>query len=447
MIINVAGAGAGKTTGLAKEIIDKHKQVLGNKKIYCVAFTNNAVKSIKDKLLAYYDKIPENIIVCTIHSFLYQEFIYPYHYLIFNKHYNSISTIELSNNAQFKNYKLAELDKKNILHIEAIPEKAKWVIVKKSTDRSAQRNYRNVVLNAFKSYCQTIFVDEAQDIDGHMKEIFEKLDSEGIEIVLKGDPKQDIRGYGCFRALINARPQSVIYDATCYRCPAKHLKITNSLIHQNEHQSSEKTGGRIDIVFESSCDIDVLLSSAFDLKYIYQKNDLFETHSNELERPSRFDTLYYEIYSILCEIEPDVQAREIRSYNYTQGMISLYNQGKPEKQIMNRLASHTGKLSKEQYAKVKNALCVAQVTTSQKYDVCSIESIKGLEGERCLFILTSELAPYLFLDKTAENKIKNALYVALTRSKENLVILVCKEVEAVYDQSSIKDYFTKIMTT
>ena len=62
MIINVAGAGAGKTTGLAKEIIDKHKQVLGNKKIYCVAFTNNAVKSIKDKLLAYYDMIPENII-------------------------------------------------------------------------------------------------------------------------------------------------------------------------------------------------------------------------------------------------------------------------------------------------------------------------------------------------------------------------------------------------
>ena len=267
------------------------------------------------------------------------------------------------------------MDTKNILHIEAIPEKAKWVIVKKSTDRSTQRIYRNVVLNAFKSYCQTIFVDEAQDIDGHMKEIFEKLDSEGIEIVLKGDPKQDIRGYGCFRALINTRPQSVIYDATCHRCPAKHLIITNSLIHQNEHQSSEKTGGRVDIVFESSCDIDALLSSGFDLKYIYQKNDLFETHSNELERPSRFDTLYYEIYSILCEIEPDVQTREIRSYNYTQGMISLYNQGKPYKQIMNRLESHTGKLSNQQYAKVKDALCVEQASKLTKHDACSIESI------------------------------------------------------------------------
>lgn len=447
MIINVAGAGAGKTTGLAKEIIEKHEQNSSNKKIFCVAFTNNAVKSIKDKLLSHYDVIPENIIVCTIHSFLFQEFVSPYYYVIYNKHYASISTIELPDKPEFKNYKLAELDRRNVLHIEAIPEKAKWVVVKKSTDKKLQKDYRSIVLGTFKSYCQTIFVDEAQDIDGHMKEIFEKLDSEGIEVVLKGDPKQDMRGYGYFRELINARPQSVIYDATCHRCPAKHLKITNSLIHKNERQTSEKTGGSIEVIFESSCDIDTLLSSQFDLKYIYQKNDLFETHSNVLERPSRFDTLYYEIYTILCEIEPDVQVREIRSYNYTKGMIDLYNQGKPEKQIINRLETHTGTLSKQQYAKVKDALLVKQTTTSKKHEVSSIESIKGLEGERCLFILTSELAPYLFLDKTAENKIKTALYVALTRSKEKLVILICKEVEKFYDQSSIKDFFTKIMTS
>ena len=55
MIINVAGAGAGKTTGLAKEIIEKHEQNSSNKKIFCVAFTNNAVKSIKDKLFSHFD--------------------------------------------------------------------------------------------------------------------------------------------------------------------------------------------------------------------------------------------------------------------------------------------------------------------------------------------------------------------------------------------------------
>ena len=443
MIINVAGAGAGKTTGLAKEIIDKYEKTDSNKKIYCVAFTNNAVKSIIEKLLIHFDMIPNNIIVCTIHSFLYQEFISPYYYIIHDKHYGTISTIELPSKAQFKNYKLAELDKKSILHIESIPEKAKWVVVKKSNEKSIHKTRRNIVLEVFKSYCQTVFVDEAQDIDGHMKEIFEKLDSEGIEIVLKGDPKQDIRGRGCFRELIQSRPQSVVYDATCHRCPANHLKITNSLIASDERQTSEKNGGIIDVVFESSCNMNSLLSSVYDLKYIYQKNDRFETHSTASHTLSRFDTLYYEIDCVLTESIPDPQIREIRAYNYTQGMISWQNQGKNENQIMNRLMSRTGTLSKQQYAKVKGALCIEQHHETNKYQVSSIESIKGLEGECCLFILTSDLAAYLFGNKTEENKVKNALYVALTRSKEKLVILVCKEVEAVYNKTIINSYFSK----
>ena len=149
MIINVAGAGAGKTTGLAKEIIDKYEKTDSNKKIYCVAFTNNAVKSIVEKLLIHFDIIPNNIIVCTIHSFLYQEFISPYYYIMYDKHYGSISTIELPSKAQFKNYKLAELDKKSILHIESMPEKAKWVVVKKSNEKSIHKTRRNIVLEVF----------------------------------------------------------------------------------------------------------------------------------------------------------------------------------------------------------------------------------------------------------------------------------------------------------
>ena len=82
MKIDVAGAGAGKTTGLAAEIIERHKSSPENKNIYCVAFTNNAVSSIKEKLQYYYGAVPHNIIICTIHSFLYQEFISPYFYLM-----------------------------------------------------------------------------------------------------------------------------------------------------------------------------------------------------------------------------------------------------------------------------------------------------------------------------------------------------------------------------
>jgi DNA helicase IV len=70
--------------------------------------------------------------------------------------------------------------------------------------------------------------------------------------------------------------------------------------------------------------------------------------------------------------------------------------------------------------------------------VSSIEAVKGLESERCLFILTSDLAPYLFGQKTQDNKTKHLLYVALTRSLDNLSILATEEVERVYSRDALK---------
>ena len=439
MIINVAGAGAGKTTGLAKEIIEKYQTIHDKKKIYCISFTNNAANSIKEKLLSHFGVIPKDIIVCTIHSFLYQEFISPYYYLLYRKHYRAISNIHLPTNVVWKNNKITELDSKGILHVEKIPEKAKWVVVGKSTDKKSEKDIRSKITNVFMSYCCSIYVDEAQDIDSNMKDIFIKLDSLGIDIILKGDPKQDIRGHKCFRELIETKRDSVIYDPTCHRCPESHLKITNSLIPSSENQTPEKNGGTINVVFESACELSSFFSQHFDLKYIYQKNDRFDTHS-ATEAFSQFDSLYYEIYTILSEIETDLQALEIKTYNYTYAMIQWYELKIPLTKIMERLATHTGKLSNTQYARVCEALRKKTIV-SNNILVNSIESIKGLEGESCLFILTMDLAPYLWGEKTEENKIKNALYVALTRSKDSLTILITKEVEKLYGKSKITNFF------
>lgn len=46
-----------------------------------------------------------------------------------------------------------------------------------------------------------------------------------------------------------------------------------------------------------------------------------------------------------------------------------------------------------------------------------------------MFILTKDLYPYFSKEKTDENKMKNYLYVGLTRSKEKLTILITKEIE------------------
>ena len=47
--------------------------------------------------------------------------------------------------------------------------------------------------------------------------------------------------------------------------------------------------------------------------------------------------------------------------------------------------------------------------------VRSIETVKGLEAKRCLFILSPDLAPYLFRINREDNKMSHLLYVALTR--------------------------------
>lgn len=44
MIITVAGAGAGKTSGLAEKIISDMNELPKEKMIYCIAFTNNAME-------------------------------------------------------------------------------------------------------------------------------------------------------------------------------------------------------------------------------------------------------------------------------------------------------------------------------------------------------------------------------------------------------------------
>lgn len=67
-----------------------------------------------------------------------------------------------------------------------------------------------------------------------------------------------------------------------------------------------------------------------------------------------------------------------------------------------------------------------------------------MEVEKCLFILTNDLAAYLFNDNTETNKTKNKLYVALTRSLNELSIYILKEVEDKYTKEKIQGFLKNI---
>lgn len=109
MEINIAGAGAGKTTKMSDKIIFLRNQIDEENKIYCVAFTNSAVDCIRKKLCEHYVQIPESIIVSTIHSFLYKEIIKPYYHLLYEKRYEKISVAKLHKMQNIEMQKLKDL--------------------------------------------------------------------------------------------------------------------------------------------------------------------------------------------------------------------------------------------------------------------------------------------------------------------------------------------------
>lgn len=450
MKINIAGAGAGKTTKMADYITGF--KIPDGKIVFCIAFTNSAAKNIEEKVYEKLGSLPNNLHISTIHSFLYQELIKPYFYFLYGKHFEKLSVIKLSDNNIFKQAKLSELEAENILHFTKIPEKAKWVVYKKSDDRKEISILRKKILNRFSDYCAAIFVDEAQDIDKDIRLIFEALDKAGIDINLFGDPKQDVKGSKQFREIINetikCNSANVKYIHNCYRCPQTHLNISNLLATEQEKQIADEKNskGSITLIFQSDIkDTKKFLDDVnYGLKYISKKQNQFETHERE-KKGERFEILRYEIHKAMMKkwkgIKDDTDIERMIFY-VTEQIIEKFD-GTNASEIISKFVIKKAfdRLPKNDYKQMLSAITVSKYLETDLLIVQSIESIKGLEAKRCLFILTPDLAPYLFQDKNEDNKMRCLLYVALTRSLDNLTFFITKEVEKKYPRDYIQKFF------
>ena len=448
MKVNVAGAGAGKTTTMAERITEF--EIPEGKIVFCIAFTNAAADNIAEKVEKELGQVPENIKISTIHAFLNQELIQPYYYRIYRRHFDKISVINLPKKDGHKRSKLSELEKNGILHQTKIPEKAKWVAYQKSSDRKAERDIRKKLINHFADYCAVIFVDEAQDINEDVRLILEALDKSGVDIILYGDPKQDVKGLGQFRKIIEDTAE-VNYISECHRCPQSHLNLSNSLASAEERQIADEKNveGSIKIVYES--DIENLQrfidDGDYGLKFISMKRDRFATHEKK-DIEGRFETLRHEVQKAVADKwagqECDLEINRV-AFHITERMLEAFDSGRNVPDIISGWVSgHAFDwLPAKKY--VQMASCFQ---TKERENACipvvqSIESVKGLEAERCLFILTTDLSPYLFRDKTEDNKTSHLLYVALTRSLDQLTILITKEVEQLHTRTYIDNHFGK----
>ncbi|SFA91507.1 UvrD-like helicase C-terminal domain-containing protein [Selenomonas ruminantium] len=345
---------------------------------------------------------------------------------------------------------MSRLEKENILHVKKIPEKAKWVVCNKSSDGKKKRILRKEVLKRFSEYCAGIFVDEAQDIGGEVKSVFEALDMAGVEIVLYGDPKQDIKGFGCFRELITNACE-VKYILECYRCPQKHLDISNlfSPIYEKQIADKDNAEGSMGICFENDiADIGKFLNdNNWGLKYISRKQGRFTTHGQN-ENYCQIESLNYMVYKVVTKRDDEVESElyvKRNAFYIAEKMLEMRKKGVEAGKIITYCVNKgmIKRLNKTEYIKMMSALNYKNDKQTSVMIVKSIESVKGLEDKNCLFIVTKDIAPYLFQKKTDDNKEKHLLYVALTRSLDNLIILITKEVEELYGREEINRYFEK----
>ena len=436
MHIFVSGAGSGKTTNMAKLLYEVDP--IEGKNIYCIAFTHAAVDNITEKVQKQFGYIPEYLKISTIHSFLYKELIDPFHFLLYGQHFQTITDIVLPEKIVLKNKQISELKTENCLHQTIIPEVAKWIVAGKSGEKQTTKKIRKKILLFFNSYCQKIVIDEAQDLDQNMMKILKILDDNGIQLELYGDPKQDVKGYNCFRKLIDST-ENIFYNNNCYRSPALHLSLSNRLAKLEEQQISvaDNKFGCLELLFESDIQDMPGVMNGYGLVYISKKNDRFQTHTYNQKNFS----------SVLREIEREIDKKwnkrktetEIRRYSFYVTE-QIFNSCDPKESLnywinVKKAFDYPGKTV---YARLMNLLKDSKVDETPNVLCKTIESIKGLEDEKCLFILTTDLAPYLLGEKVDDNKTKHLLYVALTRSLDKLTIFVTKEVERKYYREKIR---------
>ena len=255
-----------------------------------------------------------------------------------------------------------------------------------------------------------------------------------------------MRGFGCFRELITTFSDCVVYKNICHRCPEKHLRLSNRLAREEERQTAdaETCPGSIDVYFESDLGQDTVRfieDGKFGLTFISKKNARFNTHAKN-SNDERAESLRFELEPVIRESrEGRLSELDIKraSYYLTEKMLTLVDNGHDAEEVLRRfLRPGVFRYGRKKYDRIKEALTRKGVSSAGGIAVESIEAIKGLEHERCLFVLTTDLAPYLFGDRQEENKTKHLLYVALTRSSDNLTILVTEEVEKKYPRGQIK---------
>ncbi|MBJ2123411.1 UvrD-helicase domain-containing protein [Flavobacterium sp. IB48] len=453
--IQIAGAGAGKTYGLAKKLIDCADLNNSHKIIYAITYTNSARKKISSTILEQLGYIPTEIKIETVHSFFLNEIIYPYSQYAICEMYNNAVSFKLPDDIRWKKGKINKLKERNIIHNEEVFKKAKIIIDRTNSKHSnkAKRAKVDFILSHIESKISHVFIDESQDLDSDALRAFEILGINGIKIYMIGDPKQAIKYPKDFNDFIsqcksnNDEKYAVLEpNNKTIRIPNELLKISNLFCPRGQDQTN--IAGKIGIATYLTTN-ESFYSSVIDgykkldkLIYIEKKQANYETHSDskKIYFPLTLEDKLRNLNGY-SHLDPDLFISSlIIELTDKLEKISVYH-------AMKYFENKYVEFDKYEYAELKQVLTNYLQISSSNYLVSSIDGVKGLESDVCLFILNESMYKYLIKDipkSNFHNKNWKKLYVALTRSSEKIIFLIDEQLFPNIKISEIEDNLLKL---
>ena len=430
--VKISGAGAGKTYGLAEKLIDCSNN-FPCKIIYAITYTNSAKKKIFytiDKILGF---VPTNIIVETVHSFLLNEIIFPYSKFLISNYYSKAVSFKLPDENRFKNAKKSQLKTKNIIHNEDVFNVAKRFIDITNGLHSNRIKKQKVqlIINHISCKISHIFIDEAQDLDLDALKVFEILGKNNIDIHIVGDPKQAIKYPIDFQNFINSKikdPNFIFLEVEnlTRRIPNNILKISNLFCPNSQEQNHyENKEGGIFYMTTDNPEFENILhyyKSEKKLIYIEKKQGIYNTH---LEKEFYLPISIFEKLRGLKEISKHDFDLIIKSIELKLQHDLKYLE--PQVIIRDFYKKYSIPYEVSEYAEFIKLLKYNKEHLNTDFIISSIDAVKGLESDICLFILNPTMHKYLIGEIPSENKhnkIWKKLYVALTRSSDILILVI-----------------------
>lgn len=437
--VQIAGAGAGKTYSMAEEILKYQETANILKDIIAITYTNSARDNIRNNIIKQNQLIPKNVIINTIHSFLLEYIIYPYSNYILNKKIYMATSISLPTEYIYKNKRMSELEQKGIVHNEKVFNLAKQIVVPNSRDTKKIKTEKANILEHIKSNISAIFIDESQDLSNDVIEIVKYFGKNGIFIFMIGDTKQALKYPKIYKNFVSDVKANNVENFMCIdnnnitrRLPKNVTKLSNFICSEDQKQKTlNKADGELLYTYSDNMNFDKIYRSfqnSNSICYIKKKSVLFNTQ----EKNKKIDSIILKEKLLFPNNGDD---KDAFIYEKTKELYKNINTCKDtNKGLKIFLKNNNIYLTKSEYAKLINSLEIEELS---KFNVYSLDKVKGLEKENCMFILDTSLFEHLIGIKKEKNKENNYLYVGLTRTTYKLLLVIdCTEIKK-YDRNFI----------